>query len=85
MYGLTNFLSVVWYSVMGQFGVGRERAHAVTLFNGSDETPSQALATDDPLDAERSSPAASLDVTSQDSDWWWRRDHANLISDPYEG
>jgi hypothetical protein len=39
MYGLTNFLSVLWYTVMGWFGLHRLVPHAVTLFNGADEPP----------------------------------------------
>lgn len=39
MYGLTNFLAVLWHTVAGWFGVGRGEVHAVTLFNGDDETP----------------------------------------------
>jgi hypothetical protein len=41
MYGLTNFLSVLWHSVMGWFGLGRKRAHAVTLFDGDSDSPRQ--------------------------------------------
>jgi len=34
VYGLTNFLSVLWYTVAGWCGVGRDEAHAVTMFDG---------------------------------------------------
>lgn len=34
MYGLTNFLSVLWYSVLECFGLGRDVARAVSLFDG---------------------------------------------------
>lgn len=39
MYGLTNFLTVIWYTVLGWFGIGRERAHAVTLYSWDDDAP----------------------------------------------
>lgn len=35
MYGLTNFLSVLWYSVLGCLGLRSGRANAVTLFDGT--------------------------------------------------
>lgn len=38
MYGLTNFLSVLWYSALGLFGLGRSEGHAVTLFDGDPRT-----------------------------------------------
>ena len=34
MYGLTNFISVLWYSVAGWLGIGHGAAQAVTLFDG---------------------------------------------------
>jgi hypothetical protein len=42
MYGLTNFLSVLWYTAAGWFGIGRDQAHAVTLFDGNDPLDAEA-------------------------------------------
>jgi hypothetical protein len=39
MYSVTNFLSVLWYTVAGWFGVGQSQARAVTLFDGSARAP----------------------------------------------
>ncbi|MGM9489637.1 hypothetical protein [Ideonella sp. YS5] len=46
MYSLTNFLAVLWYTMLGWFGIGRDTAHTVTLYNGADEAACSYEATD---------------------------------------
>lgn len=75
MYGLTNFLSVLWYTVSGWFGAGHGEARAVTLFDGLSVGAGSAKATAIEESEEGSDEDAKHGGTSLDVDLRYTHPH----------
>lgn len=88
MYGLTNFLSVLWYSVLGCLGLRSGRANAVTLFDGNEPTeakPMTDLTCYDEEDANRGGYNLIDDVRYTHPDNWWIDPTYKATSDGSQG